>query len=708
LDVAEVLEPGEAALFAPEEAALFEEGQALRAAGDWRAAIAALEAASLINPGRAETLLSLAVLRLQHGEPTAAIGLVQRALGLRPGYAHAWATLGHAQMALADPSAALESFTQASALAPADLGFVMHRMEAAIKCNQTDALRDSAEAELAANPLSPAPLVSLGTLALHERRAEDAIDLLEAALTLDHSAPEPPMLLGSAYSLAMLPARAVPMQRLALDRDPENIDIMNDLAANLGRLYRFEEAVALFTSIIEKSGPSTLVLSNLAAIQSSLGEMEASREAAQEAMLLAPKDVRGNRAWCNQLPYQDGISAAYLLAALEAAAALLPPQAKLPVTVSRDPARKLRIGLLSNTLRRHPVGWLTLAGLEALDREAFSVHCFGRFDSEDVLANRFARFSASWQDTESMNDAALARCIHSSEIDILIDLGGFGDAGRINACAYRPAPLQVKWVGMQYHSTGLPFIDYFLTDNCETPPGYEAFYSEKLLRLPDGYICYAPPAYAPEIGTLPAARNGHITFGCLNNMMKMTPSTLSAWAEILHAVPDSHLLLRAPQFSDPGPRERISKYFADQGISAGRLQLCGRAQHRDFLNTYNEVDIALDPFPYSGGLSTCEAVYMGVPVLARAGEIFAARHSVSHLSNVGLPNWIAYSDAEYVSKAISFAADLQELATLRATLRHRVTASPLCDAPRFGKNLGQALRNIWVEYCRSQDEEIAS
>jgi protein O-GlcNAc transferase len=304
-----------------------------------------------------------------------------------------------------------------------------------------------------------------------------------------------------------------------------------------------------------------------------------------------------------------------------------------------------------------------------------------------------------------MDDAALARFIQSNDIDILIDLGGFGDFGRINVCGHRPAPLQVKWVGSQFHSTGLASIDYFLTDRWETPAGYEAFYTEKLLRMPDGYICYLPPAYAPEIGPLPAARNGYITFGCLNNLMKMTPTTLKVWAEILHAVPDSHLLLRCPQFSDPGPRERIGKYFADQGISSGRLQFSGRAVHREFLNTYNEIDIALDPFPYSGGLSTCEAVYMGVPVLALAGEIFAARHSVSHLSNAGLQDWIAYSTEEYVAKAIKFAADLPGLANFRGNLRRRVTNSPLCDAPRFGKNLGAALRKIWVEYCELPEEK---
>jgi predicted O-linked N-acetylglucosamine transferase (SPINDLY family) len=317
------------------------------------------------------------------------------------------------------------------------------------------------------------------------------------------------------------------------------------------------------------------------------------------------------------------------------------------------------------------------------------------------LAQRFAGFAASWHKTETMEDLDTAQCIRDAKIDILIDLGGFGDAGRIDVCAYRPAPLQVKWVGTQYHSTGLPFIDYFISDSQETPAGYDAFYSEKLLRLPDGYVCYLPPAYAPEVVPLPAERNGYLTFGCLNSLMKLTPSTLKTWTEILHGVADSRLHLQCTQFSEPGPRKRIRSFFEEHGIAEYRLRLSGRAKHREYISSYNEIDIALDPFPYSGGLSTCEALYMGVPVLTRAGEIFAARHSVSHLANVGMHDWIAADSEDYIAKAKAYAADISGLAALRAGLRRRVVASPLCDAPRFGRNLGAALRKIWVDYCEA-------
>jgi predicted O-linked N-acetylglucosamine transferase (SPINDLY family) len=681
------------------ETALFQQGQALRAMGNWEGAVAALEAASICNPHRPETLLSLGVLHLQRNQLRSALALLHRSLAERPDYAQAWNALGHTHAALGDHCAAFDAFTLACAHAPVDLAFTLHRAEAALNCHQASNLRQIYESEAELNPLAVAPLLGLGLLCIRERQTYAAIDVLEAAAALDTLSAEPPMLLGIAYSLALQPARAAPLLRQALDRDPDNAGIANDLAVTLSRLYRYEEGVALLNASIAKFGPSVVSLSNLATAQAALGEMDAAISAAQLAMLLAPKDTGPQRAWCNLLPYQDNISGAYLRAALECAAQTLPLVQPQLLNASRQLAKPLRIGLLSNVLRTHPVGWLTLAGLEALDRDAFSVHCFGRFDGSDAMANRFARFAASWHQIETMDDASVATLIREQNIDILIDLGGFGDAGRINVCALRPAPLQIKWVGMQYHTTGLNFIDYFISDQQETPPGYDAFYTEKLLRLPDGYVCYLPPSYAPDVSQLPARKTQHITFGCLNNLMKITPATLKAWGAILNAIPDSHLRLRCPQFSDPGPRNRITQALAEHGISPTRLYLSGRAAHREFLATYNEVDIALDPFPYSGGLSTCEALYMGVPVLTCAGEIFAARHSVSHLANVGLPNWIAATTDDYIAKAITFASDIAALENLRAGLRRCVVASPLCNAPRFGAALGQALRRIWVDYC---------
>jgi protein O-GlcNAc transferase len=252
---------------------------------------------------------------------------------------------------------------------------------------------------------------------------------------------------------------------------------------------------------------------------------------------------------------------------------------------------------------------------------------------------------------------------------------------------------------MQSHTTGLPEMDWILTDRWETPPELAHLYTERLLLMPDGYVCYSPPPYAPDVAPLPALINGHVTFGCFNNLAKVTPRVIATWCSVLRRVEGSHLVLKTHQFTDPVTTGRVRAAFATHGIPPERLELRGPSGHRDFIGEYNDIDIVLDPFPYSGGLTTCEALWMGVPTVTVPREIFASRHSMSHLSNAGLADWVACDMAAYVELAVTKASDVAALAALRARLRARVKASPLCDAPRFGRNLGAALRYVWRDWC---------
>jgi len=348
------------------------------------------------------------------------------------------------------------------------------------------------------------------------------------------------------------------------------------------------------------------------------------------------------------------------------------------------------------------VGWLTIAGFETLDPAQFEIVCLGQPMSDDPLQRRFRAVSAAWHVVDRHAGRAVGERIRELGIDVLIDLSGYGDQGLMMLCAERLAPVQVKWVGSQNHSTGLKEMDWFITDRWETPPGFERFYSERLLRMPDGYVCYSPPAYAPEVAPLPAECRGFVTFGCYNNLAKVTAQVIAVWAEILGRVPGSRLVLKCLQFNEHPTRERIHAAFAGHGIDAARIELRGSSPHRDLLTQYGDIDIVLDPFPYSGGLTTCEALWMGVPTVALPGETFASRHSTSHLSNVGLEDWIAGDLGAYQEIAVRRASDPADLARLRAGLRARVKASPLCDAPRFGRNLGAALRRVWTDWCAQQ------
>jgi predicted O-linked N-acetylglucosamine transferase (SPINDLY family) len=242
-------------------------------------------------------------------------------------------------------------------------------------------------------------------------------------------------------------------------------------------------------------------------------------------------------------------------------------------------------------------------------------------------------------------------------------------------------------------------MDYILADRFLVPEGAEAHYRERVLRMPDGYICYDPPAHAPPIGPLPARTNGYVTFASFNNPAKITPPVVALWAEILRRVPGSRFLSQFRGLGDAATRQRFVELFAANGVAAERLELNGPTPQAEFLGQYNRADLALDPFPYSGCTTTCEALWMGVPVVTCPGETFAGRQSLTHLANVGLSDLAATDPRRSVEIAAELAGDLERLAALRAGLRERLARSPLCDGPRFADNLLLLLRTAWRERC---------
>jgi predicted O-linked N-acetylglucosamine transferase (SPINDLY family) len=247
-------------------------------------------------------------------------------------------------------------------------------------------------------------------------------------------------------------------------------------------------------------------------------------------------------------------------------------------------------------------------------------------------------------------------------------------------------------------------MDYLISDRYETPEGDDRFCSEKIVRMPHDYVCYEPVSYAPPVGPAPMIANGYPTFGCCNNISKITPEVVALWSEILHAVPDARLLLITSSLDDDYTKSRYREMFARYDTD-GRVAFFGRQSHRDLLGRYNEIDIALDPFPYSGGLTTIESLWMGVPVITIGGDRFASRHSVSHLSNVGLQELIALSPQEYVEKAVALAKDRMRLETMRNGLRGKMRQSPLCDGKGFTVALEEVYRNIWREWCASSSPD---
>ena len=690
------------------------QAETLRARGDSAGAIAAYETVLELNPRRREALLAQGVLLLADGQVTRAQLLLLRCCGIAPDQAQAWDALGASLMLTNDWAAAESAFAHAQMLEPDVIAYAVHRAEAAFAAGSGPEEIGRLECVLREDPTNAAVLTALGEAFERLGRRAEAIDHLALAATLRPDE----MLPHASLAQCLVRANRIAESLGAFERaialapsDPSErytLDLRNNHAATLLRLHRFAEAAEALEALVARHGEQAGLMNNWANALVSLGRQDEGAAVARRAVANAPAANLTWRSLCNALPYCEGIGGAELLAAARAAGRTMPRHNIVAPLPDPDPHRRLRVGLLSPTLKTHPVGWLTAAGFENLDPARFELHAIGAEHGADPLFRRFRQIAASWTTLDGRIGRALIEHLHALRLDVLIDLGGYGDQGLMPLCAERLAPVQIKWVGAQNHSSGLAEMDWFLTDARETPQGFERFYAERLLRLPDGYVCYSPPPYAPEVAPLPALATGVVTFGCFNNLAKVTPGTIAAWARVLRAVPGSRFILKCHQMADPRTRESVLACFAAHGVDRSRIVPRGGAPHRALLGEYNEVDIVLDPFPYAGGLTTCEALWMGVPVVTLAGEIFAARHSASHLGNVGLTDWVADDLDAYQAIAVAKASDLAALAALRAGMRARVRASPLCDGPRFGRHLGLALRQAWQDWCATQARRRAA
>ena len=285
----------------------------------------------------------------------------------------------------------------------------------------------------------------------------------------------------------------------------------------------------------------------------------------------------------------------------------------------------------------------------------------------------------------------------------MIDLSGHTANNRLPLFAWKPAPVQVTWLGY-FATTGVSAIDYMIADPWTLLESQEVFFTEKIWRLPETRMCFTPPDVTLEVSPLPALSNGFVTFGCFNNLSKMNDEVVALWAKILREIPQSRLFLKAKQLNQPSVRLEVSERFAALGVDVSRLVLEGFETRSQYLTAYHQVDIGLDPFPFPGGATSAESLWMGVPVLTLMGASFISRQGIGLLMNAGLPEWIASDEDDYLARAVSHANNLQGLQTLRQALRQQVLASPIFDAPRFAHHFESALRGMWIKWCGQQQK----
>ena len=365
---------------------------------------------------------------------------------------------------------------------------------------------------------------------------------------------------------------------------------------------------------------------------------------------------------------------------------------------------RLRIGYLSPDFQRHPVASFIEPVLAAHDRSRVEVFCYSNVAFPDEVTERFKALCDEWRDVSALTDGLVAERMRFDAIDILVDLAGHTGGGRPYLLARKVAPVQATWLGYP-NTTGLTAVDYRITDAVADPVGEsERFHTETLVRLPAGFLCYQPPADSPEVAPPPAEASGRVTFGSFNNLAKVMPSMVPLWARLLKALPSARLALKSYGLSAESARRAVAAAFAEQGVGEGQLVLLPpEASSAGHLGRYAEIDIALDSFPYNGTTTTCEALWMGVPVVTLAGRSHVSRVGASLLRQAGLPELVASSEEEYVQKALALAADAGRRRELRKGLRARLKASPLLDATGFARSLEAAYAEMWKAYATRRD-----
>lgn len=551
-------------------------------------------------------------------------------------------------------------------------------------------------------PMTPEFLESMAMVHSKMGNPEKAISCMEQLLIQQPSHAQWHNLLGMFLKKEGRLQEATAAYRKALTLNPELAEAANNLGNALRDLGEVGQAIAAFEKALSLAPGVAEIHNNLGGALKDQGKIPAAILCYRRALELKKDYVEAHSNLLLAMNYAEASSAKEILAEHQAWAAQHAnhiPRAKLRPDIHKDPERPLRIGYVSPDFRRHAAAGFLEPIFSHHDTSNFQIYLYSNNSVKDAVTDRFRSLAYQWRQTETLTDAAAAQLIQNDSIDILVDLTGHTVRNRLLLFARKPAPIQITYLGYPT-TTGLTTMDYRLTDSHADPAGLtESHYTEKLLRLPDCTWCYHASSESAEVTPLPALKSGYITFASFNNFAKVGPGVIALWSKILKAIPSSKLqvLIRGGSADN----DHVSQLFEKEGVERDRILLISKRSTKDYFKLYGEVDVALDPFPCNGGTTTCDALWMGIPVLSLAGSTFVSRAGVTLLQNLQLNQWICATPEDYVNAAIRLTSDLSALAELRSQLRSRMQKSPLMDAPRFTKNLEKAYRTAWREWCFS-------
>ena len=615
-----------------------------------------LQSAIDLKPGYFEAFNEQGRIRVTLNELDLAIQSFQNAIEINPLYAEAYYGLGIIYKLTENLKLSVLNIEKSISINAKFLD--AYKLLGEIKSQEGD--REAAilnyKKVIELEPDSPDAFIMLGCLHTDLGLLPKAIEYTQKAVNLRKNSPEVYFALGNIFSTQGKFPEAVKNFQHALQLRPAYVDVKNNLASALLAMGRNADAVELYRAVVQ----------------------------AQPTHLVALQNV----AFC--LSFESDSSPAVYLKSAEKFGAVISAKAKPYTSWAQNPLteRALRVGLVSGDLRQHPVGFFLESVLTYLDIEKIEIHAFSNRTTNDPLQESLKSRVSSWSAIDGLSDEAAAKLIYDAQLDLLIDLSGHTGMNRLAMFAWRPAPVQASWLGY-WASTGVAEIDYILADRHSVLPAHHHHFSERVWYLADARMCFTPPSAVYELAPSqpPSIKNKYITFGCFQSIKKLNSNVLALWGRIHQQLPDAKFRLQGTGFTDPKISADLLQRLADVGIAASCVSLHASVPGYEYLKCHADVDIILDCFPFPGGTTTCDALWMGVPTVTMAGGTMLSRQGVSLLMYAGLPDWIAQNEDEYVAIAVSKAGDAKQLSRLRGALRQQVFESPLFNAPGFASSL---------------------
>lgn len=616
------------------------------------------------NPRHYEALHLLGVVRLQRGHTAEAITLIRQALAIEPKSPISWLNLGEALRSAGSMNEAADAFRRSIQLAPT---VAQPHLNLGLLLEQTGRLPEAAAEYLAATGLDPRSAqawTNLGRVYVSSGQNKEAAAAFRRVLEIKPGDPEVHHGLGILHIAEAEPSAAIAHYRAVLSVRTDVPHTWANLGNALREIGLHDESIAAHRHSVELTPDDADVGGNLLlALQYAPCEPAKARDEAKR--------------WAER--HEKPLRASHRAHATD-----------------RAPDRMLRIGYVSPDFRDHSVASFIAPVLRHRNRETFSVVAYSNTFRDDQVTANLRTLCDGWRDIRKLTDDAAAEQIRRDRIDILIDLAGHTSRNRLGIFARKPAPVQMTYLGYP-DTTGLSSIDYRITDSLADPVGAsDAFYSERLLRLPRTFLCFEPPGDA----TIKRKANAELTFGSFNRPAKLSGECLDLWSRVLSSIPNSRLILKGFGLGEEATRQHWRRRFEERGVARDRIELIGQVlSAAEHLEMYNRIDIALDTFPYNGTTTTLEAIWMGVPVIALAGTRHVSRVGLSILTNAGLTELVANDAEDYVAIATALAGDADRLRGLHESLRDRLSASPLLDAASFTRDLEAALRVAWQNWC---------